>query len=206
MAIVGIPAGIHIIFSIHTTNEFLTAKWTAGELLSYYGSVLTFAGTVSLGALSIYQTQKISQESDKRAQLLDQKEHDKELPKIVLKNNAANGNANKLRVALKNISENLATNIMVYNIHITDQNGEVMWSGDKKYSFDAIAGMREVQFGLENPAIRDGQKILIEYCYMDKFNYKHCIEAVGIMDTQKNKSFPTFSEREKEDTGQELKA
>lgn len=57
MVIFGVPLIIHILFKLHPNVDFFVAEWTAGELLSYYGSILAFLGTVILGALSLYQNQ-----------------------------------------------------------------------------------------------------------------------------------------------------
>ena len=50
MVIFGVPLIIHILFKLHPNIDFFVAEWTAGELLSYYGSILAFLGTVILGA------------------------------------------------------------------------------------------------------------------------------------------------------------
>ena len=46
MIIFGIPFIIHVLFKLHSNIDFFVAEWTAGELLSYYGSILAFLGTV----------------------------------------------------------------------------------------------------------------------------------------------------------------
>lgn len=40
---------IHILYSIEMPCKFFMAKWSAGELLQFYGSLLSFGGTVLLG-------------------------------------------------------------------------------------------------------------------------------------------------------------
>lgn len=54
-SLVVVPLVIHILFKIDVENSFFSAEWTAGEFLGYYGSVLSFVGTVVLGALALYQ-------------------------------------------------------------------------------------------------------------------------------------------------------
>ena len=46
LIIFGVPLIIHILFKIEAPNSFFVAEWSAGELLSYYGSILAFIGTV----------------------------------------------------------------------------------------------------------------------------------------------------------------
>ena len=55
LIILGVPLLIHILYKIKAPNAFFVAEWSAGELLSYYGSILAFLGTVVLGVLALYQ-------------------------------------------------------------------------------------------------------------------------------------------------------
>lgn len=46
---------IHILFKVRTNIDILNAEWSAGEFLNYFGSFMSFIGTVSLGALALWQ-------------------------------------------------------------------------------------------------------------------------------------------------------
>lgn len=48
---------IHCLFSIIAPNEWLTAKWGAGD-------ILTFASTIALGLLAVWQNKKFKEEND----------------------------------------------------------------------------------------------------------------------------------------------
>lgn len=48
---------IHCLFSYYPSNTWLIAKWTAGE-------ILTYASTVSLGLLAVWQNKKFQEEND----------------------------------------------------------------------------------------------------------------------------------------------
>lgn len=50
----------NILFLIPASNEFFVAKWGAGDFISYFGSFLSFIGTLLLGALALYQNDKLS--------------------------------------------------------------------------------------------------------------------------------------------------
>lgn len=50
---------VHVLFSIYTTHNWLQAKWTAGELLTY-------VGTVSLGILSLWQNKQLQAINEKQ--------------------------------------------------------------------------------------------------------------------------------------------
>lgn len=55
---------IHILFEIPAPNEWFEPEWEAGDLLTY-------ASTVALGLLAIWQNQKFKEESDKAQELMD---------------------------------------------------------------------------------------------------------------------------------------
>lgn len=51
---------IHLLYKIPIFSDFFVSKWTAGELLSYTSSFLTAAGTLTLGALALWQNHIIN--------------------------------------------------------------------------------------------------------------------------------------------------
>lgn len=59
----------HILFKIKTGCEYIYADWNAGDLLGYFGDVLSFVGTIVLGYVSITQTEKANSLSDELVQL-----------------------------------------------------------------------------------------------------------------------------------------
>lgn len=120
MIIFGIPFIIHVFFKLHSNIDFFVAEWTAGELLSYYGSILAFLETVILGALSLYQNQIVKQESEsyKRTALLEQRERESNMPRFKLRYNDNQGNLQKTQLEIENISENIVNNIVLYDVKI----------------------------------------------------------------------------------------
>ena len=94
--ILGIPFLIHVLFKIHPKNDFWVAEWTAGELLGYYGAILAFIGTVVLGMLALYQNHIIKVESDRRAELLEERERESNMPKFIASCRQCNGNTSNL--------------------------------------------------------------------------------------------------------------
>lgn len=55
---------IHILFKFSAPNEFLVATWSSGELLGYFGDILTFLGTVTLGYIAVLQSEKANNISE----------------------------------------------------------------------------------------------------------------------------------------------
>lgn len=52
---------IHFLFKIHSGYYWIEAEWEAGDVLGYFGDVLSFVGTVVLGYIAIAQTEKANQ-------------------------------------------------------------------------------------------------------------------------------------------------
>lgn len=52
---------IHLLFKINSNCYWIQAEWEAGEILGYFGDVLSFIGTVILGYIAIAQTEKANQ-------------------------------------------------------------------------------------------------------------------------------------------------
>lgn len=56
---------VHLLFKWYWGIEFLVAEWSAGDILNFIGAFLSFVGTVLLGALALWQNQKLSDENAK---------------------------------------------------------------------------------------------------------------------------------------------
>lgn len=155
MIIFGVPLIIHILFKLHPNIDFFVAEWTAGELLSYYGSILAFFGTVILGALSLYQNQIIKQESDKRAELLEQREHESNMPRFRLRHVGSQGNILKMQLDIENISENIANDIVLFDVKILSNSKEVLWDKKSAIHLDTIQANDKATIYLGNPALTE---------------------------------------------------
>lgn len=56
---------INILFKFDFNIWWLESEWSAGDALSFYGGLLSFIGTIILGAISIWQTNKANNISKK---------------------------------------------------------------------------------------------------------------------------------------------
>lgn len=63
LLLIGVPICINLCFKPEN-------RWTAGNVLTYYGATLSFLGTVIFSSLSIYQNIQIRKEADKREKIL----------------------------------------------------------------------------------------------------------------------------------------
>jgi|GEM_PF-432923 len=52
----------HILFKLDSGNKWLTAEWSAGDVLGYVAGFEAFVGTVALGALALWQNQQIQKQ------------------------------------------------------------------------------------------------------------------------------------------------
>ncbi len=189
--IFGVPLIIHILFKIKAPNSFWVAEWSAGDLLSYYGSILAFLGTVVLGILALYQNHIIKIEADRRTELLKQREYEKNMPKFIATPTGRNGFTSNLRFSIRNISENLASEVELYDIKILKPNNEIFWHTEKTYKQSAISSNEEFRIELDNSSIReDGYTFSLEMQCIDKFNTKHKYMIKGFC--EKVDTFPTF--------------
>ncbi len=59
---------IHILFKYDACNPWFEAEWTAGELLAYIAGFEALLGTIILGLITVYQTQKAQEVNEKLAQ------------------------------------------------------------------------------------------------------------------------------------------
>ena len=64
-----IPYAVNWLFSKSALCDLMVARWTEAEALGYGGDVLSFIGTVVLGAVAVYQTSKAHGQTDRANQL-----------------------------------------------------------------------------------------------------------------------------------------
>ena len=60
-----IPLLINILFKFDFNIWWLESEWSAGDALNFFGSILSFIGTIVLGTISIWQTSKANNLSEK---------------------------------------------------------------------------------------------------------------------------------------------
>ena len=190
--IFGIPLIIHILFKFDTKIFFLQAEWTAGDLLEYHGAILSFIGTVVLGALALYQNKLIKEESDAKNVIKEKREYEENMPKFVVSPSVCNGNCANLRFEIKNISNNFSSDIILLDIRILSPDGSVFWESEQKLEQSAIQPNNIMEVNLKNPSINeDGYIFMIYMQCKDKYNEVHNYMIKGIYYVKN--SFPDLS-------------
>ncbi|WP_313074746.1 hypothetical protein [Lacrimispora sp.] len=107
--VVGMPLIINGVFKKPATFEILRAgaEWNEGVILGYYGSVISFIGTVLLGGLSLYQNELYRKENNKLNEKLDMEQKESKRPILAFESH------NGLQFKLKNITKEVAYNFGV---------------------------------------------------------------------------------------------
>ena len=192
----GVPVIIHIVFKIDSGISFLEAEWEAGDVLAYYGSILSFIGTVVLGALALYQNKLIKEESEKRADIKDKMEYEINIPRFRIdeKGYCSRGNAENLRFVINNFSGNPARYIKIYDIKITLDN-KLIYEDNNDINHDNINPRESIEIQLQNPAIKtDGCIFSMKMQCYDKFSRQHNYEING--EYTKEKYYPQLGIKE----------
>ena len=173
--IIGVPIGIHCIFDVPAPVEWLEAEWNREDVLSYYGDVLGFLGTVALSSLALWQNHIIKKESENREDLLRKMEYDKNMPILNWRNTSWSGSCGELKVTVENISENPANEVAVRDLVIKNQKGEIISESQKATpEFKGVAGREKVMFTFANKnSMEDVYKITFKLYYKDKFEKLH---------------------------------
>ena len=193
--IFGVPLIIHVLFKIHAGIPFLEAEWSAGEMLGYYGSILSFIGTVVLGALALYQNRLIKEEADKRALILEQREHERSMPRFTVESMGSQGSCSHLRFAISNISDNYCTEMNLSNMHIVSPDGKVFWKSKKGHTFAFMPPNGFWEIKLDNPSLQhDGYLFSFTMQCKDEYNDVHNYSINGTYYAKD--SFPRLSIKE----------
>lgn len=86
---------------------------SSGDMLSYYGAVLSFIGTVFLGLLALYQNDIIQKNADEREELLKNQEIERNQPRFSISKKGSDSALTSIECEIINISENHASNITI---------------------------------------------------------------------------------------------
>ena len=174
LLLMGIPFVINILFKINTTTDIFVAEWSAGDALGYYGAILSFLGTVVLGALALYQNHIIKTEADKKAALAEEQERAENMPRFFLRFQCASGFCGSLKFAVMYVSNNIAYTVDVYDIKIKG-GSKTIWESDDTYGAPAINPQKEMTIQSKSPATNETGEFTLfaTMSCMDKYDGKH---------------------------------
>lgn len=183
---------VHLLFKWYWGIDFFVAKWSAGDMLSFIGSFLSFVGTVILGALALWQNKQIADQSENYNNLLKEMQINLNTPTFNVKCLGLSNNCGKKNISfeIKNISQNLANNISIRGFHIRKKGDEKQWTimGNAILSTTYLKADDTLTVKFEYDFKTDNNVIYWIYFYMaytDKFNEKHKIRVEGATDPKK---------------------
>ncbi len=194
-AILGMPLIINCLFKLRTDNDFFIAEWTAGDMLSYYGAVLTFVSTTILSVLALWQNHVIKEENDKHTALLERMEREKNNAHLMIQDAVSFKNAGNISLQLKNVSENMALNIIISGLAIENREGRAFWNSDQEYAIDYLKPMTGMRMDLKNPEIpSEKYRFIFRITYRDVLGEAHRCRAVGCLENAGNKLYFEIAE------------
>lgn len=71
---------VHLLFKWNTGSDFISAEWSAGDLIGYIAGFEAFTGTVILGVIAVWQTEKANKTNDNLLDLTNDNERKSVLP------------------------------------------------------------------------------------------------------------------------------
>lgn len=145
LIVIFLPFTVEKIFYMNAPCSFFEVNYDAADILSYYGSVLSFIGATILGVLTLRQNKKAQEKSDEvnRLQLELQKKSmamaeahytsngsDSQVcPKFQVSLHGYSGNYANLSLSLKNVSSMIVSNISPISLIVQQKLGEEIANG-----------------------------------------------------------------------------
>lgn len=180
---IAIPLLLNLLFKIPAPFYFLSAEWTADSVLNFYGTTLSFLSTTALSVLALWQNQVIKKANDEHTEILRRMEIDKNAPVILLEYKASLANGHKLKFIVKNISENIATEVSIENIKLKSQTSKPIWEDKTCYSTKFLYINQEYEVKLENdPFPNSSYQLVMGISYRDKFQNIYKRKVIGSLD------------------------
>lgn len=161
--IIVMPLILNWIYYLDAPCNFLAVGYDISSILNYYGAILTFIGTVSLGIITVYQNyisqkktdevNKLTLELQKKSMAMAEQNFNKERtynsPKFELVNEGYNGRYANLHSALKNVSDLIVSGIKSISFEVHNESDIILITSDKVKS--------------ESSSLLSGQKTRISF-------------------------------------------
>lgn len=191
IAVAGVPLLINWAFTKPALWDCFAVSWEAKDALAYYGSSLGFIGTVIFSGLALWQNHVIQEANDKHTKALEDMEQIKNAPHLAVHSIVSNGKASKLKIQIKNTSENIAEKLFASGFAIVDETGAALWRDDEVITLDYLTNERTFEIGWDNPCVEsDKHQFVFDLKYSDKFGGNHTCKAVGTFEN--GKGLPRF--------------
>lgn len=162
--VVGGPFIINSLFKLETSNKFLVAEWSAGDMLSYYGSVLVGLATVYLSYVAITQA-KFANDLNKDLLFLSKIEREVYVDLNLDNINIVERDGMKhISLEFKNITKNpIIESSLHYDNRILDS---TLWSENN--SGTIISNFHSI---IKNDSKRDKERLLFDIFFETDSNF-----------------------------------
>lgn len=167
---VGGPLLVHYLFKLKTSNIFWVAEWSAGEFLSYYGSVLSFGSTIILSGLALWQNDMIRKESNKHTAMLTEMEQNKCCPFFKVMCIGEKNMHSNIIIKVSNITDNIALDVKILEM-------QKSFKGKDNFekSYEILNSNDSIEVPLGNGAMDNKEVLLMEIqcnnIYGNKFSF-----------------------------------
>lgn len=182
VVLIFVPMAIWLIYLLGDYGVvFIHTSLGVGDVLSFYGTVLTFAGTVALSALALWQNKQIALKSQEYTELMERNERQRNLPILRISLAGRNGALMNLSFNLKNFSENIATFIEATPFIVYNKAGEEIYTSPvPRLGKTMIMGGESTQIGFSNSSFQEEYyRLEFEVRYNDKFSNIHSLRITG---------------------------
>ncbi|HAZ36956.1 MAG TPA: hypothetical protein DEF85_06350 [Clostridiaceae bacterium] len=190
--IIVMPLILNWIYYLDAPCNFFTVGYDISDILGYYGAILTFIGTISLGIITVYQNyvsqkktdeiNKLTLELQKRSMAMAEQNYEREkqhginknTPKFELVSSGCNGNYTNLEATLKNVSDFTVSGIKSVSFEVFDESNNTIVTTSNKVKSDMSS-------------LSSGQETKIRF-HNTGFIFKGGINAYGqqVYDSLKN--------------------
>lgn len=169
VCIVGVPIGIHCLFKLKSSEGFFVAEWSAGEILTYCGTVLSFLATSFLSILALWQNTQIKKESEHYRARLERMEQKKEAPIFFVEYQQGINYCQNMVISITNVSENVAVSTILKDFSLI-RGDKYTWFDTKERFLGMMIPKKSMEISLKNPCLRHGDAINVVIICKDIFN------------------------------------
>lgn len=176
--IIIMPLILNKLYYLTAPCDFFIVGYSVDYILNYYGALLTFIGTISLGIITIYQNyisqkktdevNKLTLELQKKSMAMAEQNYNKEkvneiiknVPKFELRNTRSNGRYMNLCAVLRNVSDNIVSGIKSISLEVFSESNDIVTTSNKVKSkvFSLLAG-QETEIEFHNIELKSENKI-----------------------------------------------
>lgn len=180
----------HVLFKFRIC-DFLSAEWSAGDVLGYIGDFYAFLGTVIFSALALWQGHVIFMKNEESEKLARELEYKRDLPNFSVVCQGYSGNLSNIKIQIHNKSDNPASDIKVNELKIYDDKNKLLETSDvPNLSKFCCTKTESIYFEFANKGVKDGYfKLVFVFSYNDKFGVNHKIRASKTITSPTPKTF-----------------